>query len=534
MAIGVPFSEERVVPRWKNFHGTITARIPKYVLIDVPGEIDPLNPPPRRLERHGAAVRAVIDHCLEHDEKLRVLGSRWSLSNVVKPEQVVVDPANLNVLLQVPPAWLSADYRGDRHDRGYRPIYAQGGAEISYINRKLTQMDLALQTSGAGDGHRIAGCIATGTHGAAIDVGAVHDTVLGLHVVVGDGARFIHRGTGRVFGGEVAAWLEAATGIPTKDDPDDERFFASLVGLGSLGFVFGVVFEAAPLYWLRRRIINRPLWDRDVWAAIGQVDSSTLHPDVGERPYHFDVVLNPYARRERSGAHATVMWKEEGLHMPDPDRPPPRPQMPSDLVSFVGVLSDALDDLFTTNIIGRVITDELERRFSPGGDRPPQFPSVAFGPADLPPGIGTSTEIVVKASFARQAVETIVEILDEEAFNGNLLLGAIGLRFVAGTQALLGMNVPERTCFIELPSIRNQEVLDLYQRFWDALEARGIPFTCHWGQILDLNPTRLATYFGDRVTRWQRARRQILATDRERRVFASPLLREVGLDPEEP
>jgi hypothetical protein len=94
---------------------------------------------------------------------------------------------------------------------------------------------------------------------------------------------------------------------------------------------------------------------------------------------------------------------------------------------------------------------------------------------------------------------------------------------------LLGMNQSDMSCFIELPSIRNSEVENIYRAFWDALEKDGLPFTCHWGQTHGLDETRLRKYFGANVGLWKTARDQLLPSAEARRVFQSAILGEVGL-----
>jgi hypothetical protein len=100
---------------------------------------------------------------------------------------------------------------------------------------------------------------------------------------------------------------------------------------------------------------------------------------------------------------------------------------------------------------------------------------------------------------------------------------------VPKSSALLGMNIHDMNTFIELPSIRNAEVLGIYRAYWDALAQANIPFTCHWGQMHGLNATRLLEYFGQRVDRWIAARDRLLPDADARRVFSAPLLAEVGL-----
>jgi len=90
------------------------------------------------------------------------------------------------------------------------------------------------------------------------------------------------------------------------------------------------------------------------------------------------------------------------------------------------------------------------------------------------------------------------------------------------------MNVNAMNTYIELPSIRNDGVLRIYEALWDGLEQAGIPFTCHWGQLGGMNETRLRRYFGGRVDAWKSARARLLDAV-GRRVFEAALLRDVGL-----
>ena len=123
------------------------------------------------------AVRSVANEILvgktelsyTYTQPVRAIGARWSLSTVVKPDNVAINPANLNVMLRVKQDWLTPAYRARRP--GFVPVFVQGGTNVSRINRQLGEIGLALQTSGASDGHRIAGCIATGTHGSAWTIG---------------------------------------------------------------------------------------------------------------------------------------------------------------------------------------------------------------------------------------------------------------------------------------------------------------------------------------------------------------------------
>ena len=430
--------------------------------------------------------------------------------------------------------WLISTYREGPYAKDCRPVFIQSGAEISYVNYQLGKMDLALQTSGASDGQRMGGCISTGTHGAAIDIGAVHDTVVGLHLILGNGCGvFLHPKTDLRFKAEVADWLGNVTGIPTADTPDDSLFHAAQVSLGSLGVVHGVILEAVPIYKLRRVVTLRNSKDQELWDALHTLQTGPLHTDTQIKPYHVEVVINPYKRNRKEDAFVCLMWKEDADGERPSSEPRPKSPFPSDILSLIGQLSDSIDISVLADLAGfrRQLTNFIGKRY-PLGRTKPLFPGQVFGSSTLPipPGIGADTEIVVDAADAQHAFNVIREVLISGARDGQHLLGVIALRFTASTKALLGLNGKAPSCFIDLPSIRNEEALRLYQLIWQGLDNHGIDFTCHWGKIGGFDRSRIDRYFGpDRVTEWLQAREKLLTTEVERDVFASPLLNEAGL-----
>lgn len=521
----IPKAEVKSLTSWTNFHGTLPRQsVELYCTPDTGGPGTDA-----RLASHGEAMRALIAHCFNEDLPLRALGARWSLSNIVRPDGAIVDPSNMNIVLSVKREWLTPSYRAQQGGR--TPMFVQGGTHISSLNRRLGEIGLALPTSGASDGHRIAGCIATGTHGSAWQVGAVHDTVLAIHLMVGHGESFLLQPASRpVVTADVATWLRDKTGTPTMLVTDDELFCAAQVSLGSLGFVHAVIVETVPLYRLKRRVLARPWNDPAMWAAMLDLrQTGALHPDIAEAPYHFDVILHPYPSDGSPGAWVTMHWKVGAGGSAVVNPPPLPPDASSDFMGFIGTLSGVLNGPLTTAVFKDVLDGQLAARF-PVGDAPPAFPGQVWGPTTLPPGEGTSTEIVVDQAVLQEALTVIYDVLREEADAGHLLLGGIGVRFVPRTEALLGMNVNPMNAYIELPSIRNAEVEGIYLAIWDALEASGLPFACHWGQLHGMTPSRLETYYGDRVDRWKAARGRLLSSEISRRVFGSPLLADVGLE----
>lgn len=524
-----PFTETKHVRRFTNYSGSLPeVEVPLYCTPDGLGVAGA--EAPRKLRRHGAALEAILEHCFRTPEvSLRAIGSRWSFSKIIATGQLVVDPANLNTMLQVPEHWLHGGYRQRRPAADFTPMFVQGGTRIASVNRRLLDRGLALQTSGAGDGQRLAGCIATGTHGAAIDLGAVHDTVLAMHLVTGPRTSLLLQPAERALSPDVAAWLERETGIPTADVADSELFAAAQVGLGSLGFVHGVVLETTALYCLHGRILQRPFDDPDVWRTLADLDTARLHPHMPTRPFHFEVVFHPYPAPARPGAFVRMLWKGPGSDAPHESPLPQTPDLASDRMGMISQLSEQVDGPFGTPILSAFISGQLEGRYR-HGPLAPRVPGMVFGPTGLPPGHGASTEVIVAQADVRRALELLFDILAAEALRGRHLLGAVALRFVPETSALLGMNQRAMNAYIELPSVRTHEVLDIYRAFWDALDAAHIPFGCHWGQHHGMTPARLERFYGERAQRWRAARDRLLPTPEARRVFSSPLLGEVGLD----
>ncbi|HSU41459.1 MAG TPA: hypothetical protein VLJ38_17900 [Polyangiaceae bacterium] len=483
------------------------------------------------LRRHGDAVRAILGYVFEQNPPatLRTVGSTWSFSNLIEPGSVVLDPVNFTFVERVPAEFFTQGYQ-DRSARGFVPLFVEGGTQIGALNRRLgADLGLALQTSGAADGQRVAGALATGTHGAALQVGALHDTVLGLYLVVAPNqAVFVQSGSAQFASSEIAPWLEEQTGIPTRHEADDTLFRAALVALGSLGVVFGVVLEATPLYRLKFKSLARPHDDASVWQAIRTLDTSPLHPETVLHPYHFNVTMHPYPERGALGLVATLMWKVPpgGIAFDSPR--PGIPRASTDLMSFIGGLTQALGGPVAAPLehalLARMISEQLHLHDGTGDG----FPGHMFGPTSLPPGAGASTELVVDHVDSERALELVFRVLGESASRGDFLLGAVGVRFVPQTQAFLGMNVNAMNTYIELPSIRNDGVLRVYEALWDGFEQAGIPFTCHWGQLGGMNETRLRRYFGGRVDAWRSARARLLDPVGQR-VFEAALLRDVGL-----
>ncbi|MDZ7691665.1 MAG: hypothetical protein U5K69_11165 [Balneolaceae bacterium] len=74
-------------------------------------------------------------------------------------------------------------------------FFFQCGNTIKELAMTLSSHGKSLKTSGASNGQTIAGCISTGVHGSAIDIGAIQDYVVGINLIIGPnpGGYRIHR-----------------------------------------------------------------------------------------------------------------------------------------------------------------------------------------------------------------------------------------------------------------------------------------------------------------------------------------------------
>ncbi len=486
-------------------------------------------PQPGSWKRQAQALNAIISYCLaaSPQERLTTLGAKWSLGNVLDPANVVIDPGALNTVITVDSGLFTADYVAEASVKKGVPVIVQGGCTMRNLNDKLGKIGLAIQTSGANDGHLIAGCIATGTHGSALQIGAVHDTVLAMMLITGPNQGVLLQPSKRRFSSDLATWFANATGMKISDLCDDDLFYASQVALGSLGFVHSVIVEAVPLYQLVNTLIAKPLYDADVWHAIETLDTSKLSPSNGASPYHFSVVLSPYAQGGELGSFCSLMWKQSPVD-PYAGPLPATAMLPSDTSRLLSALIGAVDSSLTAAILRHVVVSMTAAQFKAGTQKP-MFPGQVFGPTNLPQGNGRSTEIAVDHKQAVPALKVILAALQQQAALGHHILGALGVRFVKKTNALLGMNIHDMSCYIEVPSLGSPDLSAIQQAVWDALVASKIPYTCHWGQEYGMTASTVSTYFGDRVTRWKNARAKLLPTPEQRAVFCTPILNNTGL-----
>jgi hypothetical protein len=492
---------------WVNRHGNVMARIAK--LVDLRNPLTPGNQ--STLEAYNAMTAALQDlvrQALEANVRLRAAGAGWSLSEAAVTDGWLLNTQPLDFTFRLESEVVVEAYQ----DCATNLRFVQCGIGMAQLSALLRRDGQALKTSGASNGQTLAGASSTGTHGAALDVGAVQDFVRGLHLILAPSR---------------SVWLEPARqpvvtqtfaqALGAELLRNDALFEAALVSFGSFGIIHGLLIETEPVFLLeayRRRI---PLTDA-LWRAMSGLDFDISEfPYPGERPYHFQVVLDPH--NVADGAYVTIMYKRP--YRDNYTRPAPASGGLSpgdDAAAFVGLLTDVLPAAIPA--LTKAILDSAYRPYEKQeGTRAEIFTNI-----DLR-GRLASTAMGVSVDHIRAVLEAVLE----EHHQSGPAAVVVSLRYVRGSGATLAFTPFPTTCVFEIDGVQSARTGDFYARVWDRLDRQGIPYTFHWGKQHNLDAARLRRLYGQRVDQWLEARRHLLG-EAERHLFSNDLLSRLALD----
>lgn len=122
-------------------------------------------------------------------------------------------------------------------------------------------------------------------------------------------------------------------------------------------------------------------------------------------------------------------------------------------------------------------------------------------------GQNASAALAVATSDIFRVVEVILELN-----NTRPVAGAIALRFVKGTPALLGFTKFPKTFVLEMDGVDADATRIFFEEVWLRLESQHISYTLHWGKInFILNEQRVRRMYGNlNVDKWLRCREALL------------------------
>jgi FAD binding domain-containing protein len=498
-----PFLQDAGAEPWANKHSTYQQQVRRQWNLWRPTGAptpDRYNATTRRLQRLLADAR-------QQQVRVRAYGGGWSFSGAPATDGWLVNTKPTDYRFRMSPSFVESSYAPGPD--GLR--FVQCGNTVTFLNRWLRDEGRSLRTCGASNGQTIVGAMSTGTHGSALDVGSVQDYVRGIHLVTGpDRHVYLEPASLPVASPAFAQRI----GAPLMRN--DALFRAALVNLGGLGIVHGVLIETDPLFLLHRQRMKYGL-DSALRQAIRTLDVSGLpFPPGVTRPFHFDIVMNPYDVAR--GTWVTVMTKEPYIDGYTPPATPAGGLAPGDtLISVMGRLFDVMGDA-----IPAAMTALLNMQFH-AGDVIGTLGEI-FGDTTTE-GKAAGASFGLAADRAEQALDVVLSTMG----GGGPYPCLVALRFVKGTTATLGFTRFPETCIIDLDGPLSTRTRDCYQRVRAALTAAQIPFTQHWGKIVDLNAADVRTCYGPAaVESWKDARNQLLAPE-ERRAFSNAFLEGLGL-----
>jgi hypothetical protein len=478
-------------------------------------------------------LKWVIGKSIEQSVTLRAIGSNWSFSSVAMCSGGMVQTRSLDLIFNVNETLVAPAYvQGGKTPKDL--IFVECGAQVARLNRAI-EIDRTparcIQASGGSNGQTIAGCISTGTHGAALYKGAVHDSVVGIHLVTGpDTHVWLERESYPVASDKFISWLGAT---PHRND---QLFESALVSFGSFGIIHGVMLETDPLFLLKEYRIENAVYTDDLMNALSTLDIPRLRqllpgfPESvpGHELYHMELNLNPFALTKNSSAGLFIflfykvpvppgyVTDHGGTHDPAPS-----PEFIMIMKGLLGVLGSDR----SYNTIKKLTTREFDKNVRPPTPEPKSIGSI-FRDTRFTGNIASFAFSVPTGKLP----QTIEQICQEIAVNA--FAGAVAVRFVKGTKATLGFTKFENTTVVEMDGLDSNANHQVFENVIGRMEQQNIPYSIHWGKLNGpLTKERIVSIYGDKQIKWRQSRSQLLSPE-ARKVFSNPFMEKCGLDVE--
>lgn len=456
-----------------------------------------------------SGIQGIIQEAINTNQRLRAVGGEWSWSKVAATDGILLNTKPLNLGFRINQTNLSPLYTKVPDDL----YFLQCGVSVKELNDRLRSRGRSLKTSGASNGQTIAGALSTGTHGSAIDFGAIPEFVVGLHIIVSP-TRHV--------------WLERAS-YPVVSDSfvskigaeivrNDDWFNAALVSFGSFGFIHGVMLETEPLFLYECHRIRLPL-DNTFYNLLETLDfTNSALPHASERPYHFQVLINQYDTSNQ--AYVTAMYKrpyDDTYTRPVVSVPGIVPG--DDAPAFIGTITEVLPALVPITV-NKLIPASYKPYSNVWGTHGEIFSNTDVRGKVLSAAIGIPLDQV---NVVREMVLQLNSVQGPFA-------GVLAFRYVKGTKATLGFTRFNKTCILELDGVFSDTTYNFYKHLWARLDASDIPYTFHWGKILELDKTRIRKMYGADLDKWIDARNELMKDKASMAVFNNEMLNQLGLD----
>ncbi len=472
----------------------------------------------------------LIKHAIDNNISLRAIGAGWSFTEVAMADGIV-DTLELRDFFRVQdsfidPAYLSSGKKSENL------VFTQCGIDIQQLHKELEEENgwmKCLRASGASNGQTIAGATSTGTHGSAYKVGAVHDTIIGMHIITGpDKHVWIQKASNPVASQKFITWLGAEL------ISNDDMFNAAVVSFGSFGFIHGLLIETEPIFLLEKHMTPAITYNENLKLAINNQDFSGIQsllprPETGPGAelYHFEILVNPH--KFESGNPAKGVFMKTIYKIPyttnytKPINSTAKFQYGDELLDVIQTILDAIGPRLTQKLIPPLVGALLPQAYPEGvaikGTMGEIFTNTLIR------GKAASAALAIDSKDACRVIEEIVKLNKKTSF-----AGAIALRFVKGTSAMLGFTKFQKTCVLEMDGVESKSSRNFFKKIWDRLDELNIPYTLHWGKVNHiLDAPRIRKMYGDAtVNKWIISRKKLLEPPVQK-VFTNNFMRNCGL-----
>lgn len=450
-------------------------------------------------------IQQLVELAMLSNIQLRPYGSKWSLSKAPYSKDLLVEYSQLKHKRFLTKTEIKRASKKNQY------LFAQCGNIIEDLNLFCQGKGRSMQTSGASNGQTIAGAIGTGVHGSAIDIGAIQDTVVGLHIITDK---------------DKSVYLEAksnsiATDVflnkikPDETIRNDKLFHSALVSLGAFGFVHGVIIETAPLFLIKNYVT--PITKKDAFSLSKNLNfkqSSFQIPGEARRPYHFKLYFNQYNIDGNDGIKAEIMYAygpNRGLFKNILD-------YIKDIPKILGKFTDAAN--CTVPALAKALSKfALPKNGLETGHLNDIFPKTKIR------GSAFSTAFAVPAKDSVRVLELLLAEMKRTKKN---VPSIFSFRFVKKSKATLAFTKHKMNCVIGLDGLQSKTTDAYLKIIHKALDTSGIPYAFHWGKVTNMDAAMVDRMYGSAKTTWIH-QRNLLLSDEAKKVFTNDYLKKLGL-----
>ena len=499
-------------------------------------KLEPKGNMPSTVNRYNDAAKEIqrlINEAALNGEGFRSIGSKWSMSSIAHQKDRMHFTSNMNISFSIsqPNIHANSQYKAENL------FLLQCGNEIKEVSAFLESKGKSFKTTGASNGQTIAGCISTGVHGSALDVGAVQDYVVGLNLITGPNPEdiiYLERHSKPALNDKIPNKINATV------IRDDDLFNAALVGLGSFGFIHGIVIEAEDRFLLKRYVRKiKKETALQLAETLDFANSDFKIPEEldangkGKRPYHYKVFINPYSNENEYVIEAIYKKDYDPEYKQKHGDPIPfmKEFIYRDLIYLLIKISEKFPRIIPLFIKG--LNNAIMPEEGKDGEK-----------KDI---VGKLSEIFWDAGFQGRAFacsfgvdhkdsKRALEVLTKLTRDEGPIPGIFAMRFVKKSDGMLAFTKFPVTCMIEIDGIQWKEsdgIMSLKkysERMIQVLQANNIPFTIHWGKNAQWGfPNLVKHMYGDNADKWMEIRSALL-TNEMAQVFSNKFLETIGLN----